>query len=644
MHSPRPESLIRRLLRDSAYVLPGLPIALFGTSLLLTLLVVSIATAPLWVGALVLPLTLVTASEFAELSRRRLRIWGAVLDPVSYLPRDRGISGRLRPVGDPRRWLDLIFEMVLALPVRLVTFVVALLWILMGPVGITYFFWSRFIPGERGLIRLLELVGPALVPDSEFWQYLLDSAVFFILGVVFLVTLPAVMRGLAALDALLATSLLGAGGRGRLIPLEHPQAHPLERTLSRVAAPPPGFQTSQEQESSASFSAAAWSWIGICFAAVVGFAVAWPLTSSIYGVHPAFSLVLTLSHCLSLVLTLKFPWAGIGASVMVSAALMGATADAGVGVWPWPVTAMLIQFGVILVAALREPWYCAASGWAASALLTAAAIVTAAPGLPEGAVSTGIVFASVGVGVAVLGSLTRQWIRDADRLEVSERTSAQQSRRRRELEERNRIARELHDVVAHSMSVISVQAATARYRLPAITPEAQQEFEEIARSSRQALGEMRMLLGTLRSEEEAPTGPTPGLADIYSLVEATRASGTPIRVTGLDVVEASSAVGLAAYRMVQEGLSNALRHAPSSTIEVSAELLGGPDEPGAPSDTRHLLLQVRNTAPPHPVSVPAPGAGLGLDGIRERVSAVGGTVETGETPDGGYFIRASFPL
>ncbi|MCH8562878.1 sensor domain-containing protein [Nesterenkonia sp. LB17] len=641
MHSPRPESLTRRLLRDSAYVLPGLPIALFGASLLMTLLAVSIATAPLWVGALVLPLALVTASEFAELSRRRLRIWGAVLAPVSYRPRDPGLAGRLRPVADPRRWLDLIFEMILALPVRLVTFVVAALWILMGPVGLTYFFWSRFIPGERGLIRILELIEPALVPASGFWQYVLDAAVFFILGVVFLVTLPAVMRGLAALDALLATSLLGAGGRGRLIPLEHPQAHPLERTLSRAAVGRPGARV---EESSASFSAAAWSWIGICFAAVVLFVVAWPLTTTVYGIHPAFALVLTLGHCLSLVLTLKFPWAGIGASVLVSAALMGATAEAGVGIWPWPVTAMLIQCGVILVAALREPWYCAASGWAASALLTFAAIVMAAPELPDGAVSTGIVFASVGGGVAVLGSLTRQWIRDADRLEVSERTSAQQSRRRRELEERNRIARELHDVVAHSMSVISVQAATARYRLPSITPEAQQEFEEIARSSRQALGEMRMLLGTLRSEEEAPTGPTPGLAEIYSLVEATRASGTPIRVTGLDVVEASSAVGLAAYRMVQEGLSNALRHAPSSTIEVSAELIGESDKDSEPADTRHLLIQVRNTAPPHPVSVPAPGAGLGLEGIRERVSAVGGTVETGETPDGGYFIRASFPL
>lgn len=641
MHSPRPESLTRRLVRDSAYVLPGLPIALFGASLLLTLLAVSVATAPLWVGALVLPLTLVTGSEFAELSRRRLRIWGAELAPVSYRPRDAGFAGRMRPVADPRRWLDLIFEMILALPVRLVTFVVAVLWILMGPVGLTYFFWSRFIPGERGLIRLLELIGPALVPAGEFWQYALDSAVFFILGVVFLVTLPAVMRGLAALDALLAMSLLGAGGRGRLIPLEHPQAHPLERSLSRAAAGRPG---SRVQESSASFSAAAWSWIGICFAAVVLFVVAWPLTTTVYGIHPAGAFLITLGHCLSLVLTLRLPWYGIGASVLVSAALMGATADAGVGVWPWPVTAMLIQCGVILVAALRAPWYCAASGWAASALLTAAAMIMVAPQLPEGAVSTGIVFASVSAGVVVLGSLTRKWIRDADRLVVSERTSAQQSRRRRELEERNRIARELHDVVAHSMSVISVQAATARYRLPSITEEAQQEFEEIARSSRQALGEMRMLLGTLRSEEEAPTGPTPGIAEIHSLVEATRASGTPIRVTGLDGVEASSAVGLAAYRMVQEGLSNALRHAPSSTIEVNAELIGEAEGPTAGVIPQHLLIQVRNTAPPHPVSVPAPGAGLGLEGIRERVSAVGGTVETGETPDGGYFVRAALPL
>jgi signal transduction histidine kinase len=639
MQRVRPDSLIRRLLRDSAYVLPGLPIALFSASLLLSLLAVSIVTAPIWVGALVLPLTLVTASEFAELSRRRLQRWGAILAPVSYRPRRAGLGGRLAPVADARRWLDLVFETVLALPVRLVTFTVALIWIVMGPVGITYFFWSSFVPGERGLILLLELIVPGLVPTQEIWQYVLDSLVFLILGVVFLVTLPAVMRGLAALDALLATSLLGARGRGRLVPLEHPQAHPLERTLSRVAV---GHPPSRPQDSESSFSAASWSWIGICFAAVVLFLVSWPLTTNIYGVHPAFAMVLTLAHCLSLVLTLKFPWAGIGASVMASAAMMGATGESGVGIWPWPVTAMLIQCGVILVAALRLPWYCAASGWAASALLTVAATVMAAPRLPEGAVSTGIVFASVGIGVVVLGSLTRQWILDADRLEESERTSAQQSRRRRELEERNRIARELHDVVAHSMSVISVQAATARYRLPAITAEAQQEFEEIARSSRQALGEMRMLLGTLRSDDQVPTGPTPGLAEIYSLVEATRASGTPIRVTGLDVVEASSAVGLAAYRMVQEGLSNALRHAPSSTIEVSAELLG--DDSADPTDTRHLLIQVRNTAPPHPVSVPAPGAGLGLEGIRERVSAVGGTVETGDTPDGGYFIRASFPL
>ncbi|MGJ9425877.1 sensor histidine kinase [Nesterenkonia halotolerans] len=639
MQRVRPESLTRRLVRDGAYVLPGLPIAVFSASLLLSLMGVSILTAPLWVGALVLPLALVTASEFAELSRRRLRRWGAVLAPVTYRSRRPGLGGRLGPVADPRRWLDLIFETLLALPVRLVTFLVAILWIVMGPAGITYFFWSRFIPGERGLIELLELIEPALVPADEIWQYVLDSAVFLILGVVFLVTLPAVMRGLAALDALLATSLLGAGGRGRLIPLEHPQAHPLERTLSRAAR---GRSEPRPEEEDASFSAAAWSWIGISFAAVVLLAVSWPLTVSIYGVHPALAMVLTLAHCLTLVLTLRFPWAGIGASVLVSAALMGATAESGVGIWPWPVTAMIIQSGVILVAALRRPWYCAASGWAASALLTAAAIVMAAPRLPAGAVSTGIVFASVSAGVVVLGSLTRQWLVDADRLEESERTSAQQSRRRRELEERNRIARELHDVVAHSMSVISVQAATAQYRLSSITPEAQQEFEEIARSSRQALGEMRMLLGTLRSDEEVPTGPTPGLAEIYSLVEATRASGTPIRVIGLDVVEASSAVGLAAYRMVQEGLSNALRHAPSATIEVSAEVLE--HDASAPDGTRHLLIQVRNTAPPHPVSVPAPGAGLGLEGIRERVGAVGGTVETGETPDGGYYIRASFPL
>ncbi|GAA1182095.1 MULTISPECIES: sensor histidine kinase [Nesterenkonia] len=613
--------MIRRLLRDCAYVLPGLPIAVFGFSLLISLTAASIVTAPLWFGALLLPLTLIVASGFAELSRRRLWLWGAIPEPVVYRPRGPGMAGMLKLLSDPRRWLDLVFESVIALPVRLVTFVIAVLWIAMGPAGITYFFWSRFLPGERGLIQLLELIAPAVLPAGDVSRYLLDSAVFLIIGVIFLVTLPALMHGLAWLDAVLATSLLGAGGRGRLPDGGSP-------TQEAPAIEPSALSTG------ASFSAQAWSWMGAVFAAVVLCAVGWPVTAAVYQVNVAGAMVLTIAHCGALVLTLRHQWSGVGLSLVAAAALMGATAESGVGVWPWPVTVLLTQCGVLLVAALRRRWYCAASGWAASALLTAAAVLAAAPEVPSGALSTAIVFASVSAGVVLLGSLTRQWILNAGRLQASEEDSAQQTQRRRELEERNRIARELHDVVAHSMSVISVQAATAKYRTPGIGESAQREFDEIARSSRQALGEMRMLLGILRGEDEAPTGPTPGLEDIGQLVESTRASGATIRAHGLGALpEIPSAVGLAAYRLVQEALSNALRHAPGSTVEVTARVADG-----------RLRLSVVNSVPPTGDLVPAPGAGLGLAGIRERVSAVGGEVETGPTPEGGFCVEARLPL
>ncbi|WP_258933407.1 histidine kinase dimerization/phosphoacceptor domain-containing protein [Nesterenkonia pannonica] len=127
----------------------------------------------------------------------------------------------------------------------------------------------------------------------------------------------------------------------------------------------------------------------------------------------------------------------------------------------------------------------------------------------------------------------RLWILSAGRVEAAEASSAQQDRRRQELEERNRIARELHDVVAHSMSVISVQASTAPYRNPQVDEVSRQEFADIAASSRQALSEMRSLLSILRDESEAPTAPEPGIEDIDALIESTRASGAPIDYWGL---------------------------------------------------------------------------------------------------------------
>ncbi|WP_010524472.1 sensor histidine kinase [Nesterenkonia sp. F] len=637
-----PVSMLRRLTRDAAYVLPGLPIAIFGFSLLVSLFALSLATSVLWIGALLLPATLILASGFAELSRRRLRVWGAAPAPVRYRPRTAGVAGLVRLIGDPRRWLDLVFEAVIALPVRLATFAVALIWIVGAPAELTYFLWSLLVPGERGLIALLEVVQPALVPVGDLARYAVDSGAHFLLGVVLLVTLPMVLRGLAVFDAALATSLLGSGGRGRPRPPEPGEVDDPEGAGDVDADDGHGGRRSAAavEEAQASFSAAAWSWIGTSFSAVVLLAVGWPLTSVLYEVPAAIAMVLVLLHCAALLLTLRHAWAGLAVGLLASAAMMSATASAGVVVWPWPVTTMITQSAVLLVAALTRRWFCAAGGWAAGALLTAGTMLAVAPELPVGSVSTSTVFVAVSAAVVVLGILTHQWILDAGRLEVSERTSAQQTRRRRELEERNRIARELHDVVAHSMSVVSVQASTAPYRLPSLDEEARGEFAEIARSSRRALSEMRMLLGILRGEDDAPTGPAPGVEEIGELVESTRASGATIAVRGVEELpEIPSAVGIAAYRLVQEALSNALRHAPGARIDVAASVDNG--DGGAAG--RSLRIEVSNTAPGGDAAA-SPGAGMGLHGIRERVGAVGGSVEAGPSDDGGFAVRASLPL
>lgn len=618
----------RRVGRDTAYVLPGLPIAIFSFSLLLVLLSTSLATVVVWLGALLLPLTLVIASAFAALSRSRLRHWGTEPGVVTYRTAGPGLMGKLRLVADPRRWLDLVFEMLIAFPLRLITFVVAVVWLAAAPAGLTYFFWSLFLPDERSFLQLLELIDADLVPDSASGQYLLDAGAHFAVGLIFFITIPLVMRALAILDATLTTALLGTG----IIAAESSSRPRAARAGDGAASP-----------EVVSFSAAAWSWIGASFSAVVLLAVGWPVTSAVYSVNAAVAMALVGLHCASVVLTLRWVWPGLGASLAASAGLMMVTAGAEVAVWPWPVTVMITQCAVLAVAALAAPWYCAASGWCAGALVTLGALLLSSPEIPPGALSTGIVFVSVSAGVVLLGVLARLWILNAGRLEAAQRSSAEQDRRRKELEERNRIARELHDVVAHSMSVISVQAATAQYRNPDINDAARQEFREIASSSRQALAEMRMLLSILRGDDDVPTAPEPGLEDLDSLIEATRASGTTIRYRGLgdsgekQVPRASSAVGLAAYRIIQEALSNALRHSPGAVVEVELEILHSTAGP-------QLMITVSNSAPPESNAIPAPGAGLGLEGIRERASAVGGHAATGPVEGGGFSVRASLPL
>jgi signal transduction histidine kinase len=202
-------------------------------------------------------------------------------------------------------------------------------------------------------------------------------------------------------------------------------------------------------------------------------------------------------------------------------------------------------------------------------------------------------------------------------------------------EERARIARELHDVVAHSMSIINVQAATARYRHPDFDAGALAEFEDIGVASRQALDEMRGLLDVLRDGDgPGEKRPQPRFEDLPELIAQAERAGMVVAFAstaergGAPVGEV---VGVVAYRIVQEALSNAIRHAPGSAVEVRCARRGDA-----------LELVIRN-APG--VQAPADGdAGYGLIGMAERAASVGGTVRSGATEDGGFEVIAVLPL
>jgi signal transduction histidine kinase len=210
--------------------------------------------------------------------------------------------------------------------------------------------------------------------------------------------------------------------------------------------------------------------------------------------------------------------------------------------------------------------------------------------------------------------------------------------------ERARIARELHDVVAHHISMIAVQAETARETTPGLSATGAQRLAEIAGTARAGLTEMRRLLGVLREDAggAAARHPQPGLRQLAELVDAARetsGAGARLIVSG-PVAAFDPGVELAAYRIVQEALTNARRHAPGTAVDVELRYGEGT-----------LLLQVRDNGPGPPAGHQAGGNGYdgasspghGLTGMRERATAAGGSLRTAAAPGGGFLVEATLP-
>jgi signal transduction histidine kinase len=331
-------------------------------------------------------------------------------------------------------------------------------------------------------------------------------------------------------------------------------------------------------------------------------------------------------------------WLALLLSPLVSAAWWGG--------WPWGPPQVLALLAVFCLAAVRQEraalwWMCALTliPWGVW-------LIVRIPD-PNGPASASLVFLTAAIAVDSVGSRLRTQRALAAQTELTETEQA----RLAVLEERTRIARELHDVVAHHMSLIAVRAETAPYRLPALPQEALEEFGALSSVARESMAEMRRLLGVLRQDrlEPAELEPQPELADVPALVDAARRAGVKISLSvPASLGKVPGGVGVCGYRIVQESLSNATQHAPGAPVTVSLEHSAGAVELRvANGPVPSLSRRSGSGSGSYSAAGPGPGGrgpGHGLTGMRERVTLLGGSLSAGPTPAGGFEVSAVLPL
>ncbi|MFD9517382.1 sensor histidine kinase [Streptomyces sp. NPDC059979] len=355
-----------------------------------------------------------------------------------------------------------------------------------------------------------------------------------------------------------------------------------------------------------------------------------------YKVFGAAVLGLSLLTSASVLLSMFRPmaawWLGL-----VTAALVAWVIHDHVGhgqSWPWTPAGPFTLAPLILMVALRVPPR--VTVWVIGITLSLAGLAEAVLRPPQsGTILAGaaILFGFVGI----LGYALRATRLARGKLVEQETLTEEERARRTLLEERSRIARELHDVVAHHMSVISIQAQVAPHLVENPSEELKENLAGIRGNALEALTELRRVLGVLRSEQPDdpanPHHPQPTLAELDGLVDNVRGAGLDVTTETAGIRRPlTPGVELTAYRIVQEALSNCLRHAPGSRVEV-----------GVAYGPRDLHLCIANTAPTRPAP-PSHGAGHGLLGMRERAGMLGGELAAGPRPDGGYEVSAVLPM
>jgi signal transduction histidine kinase len=351
-----------------------------------------------------------------------------------------------------------------------------------------------------------------------------------------------------------------------------------------------------------------------------------------YVHHPplgAWQVLLVIAVLTPLLLAARYPLLGwrIGWLALLLAPLVPAQWRGG---WPWGPAQVFVLLVVFCVAGVRyrRPvlWWM----WALSLIPWSLWLVRDLPDL-NGPITATVLFTA---GTIAVDSISSRWGAERALAAQTERTELERARRA-VLEERTRIARELHDVVAHHMSLIAVQAETAPYRLSDLPESARAEFTSLSGVAREALAEMRRLLGVLRSDEPAGLAPQPQLSDLPALVDAARRAGVTVELAVPRAMgDVPTGVALCAYRIVQESLSNASQHAPGAAVSVSVG-----------HDDGVVRLRVANG--PGGAAGPSqcePGSGHGLTGMRERVALLGGSLSAGPSAGGGFVVAAVLPL
>mgnify|MGYP005987703591 CR=1 FL=1 len=365
----------------------------------------------------------------------------------------------------------------------------------------------------------------------------------------------------------------------------------------------------------------------IVFVTAVLYSIAWPTLPVTHHVSGPLLPIVSALAAFPFVLVRINPALGWAVSAL-SALVIPAVFDRVQGYdYPWQVVHVLVLLTLLFAVALRSPRSVVLVSWLASMLVFFAYM----PG------SDGIGW-SVGLSAVVMFGLLVRWLVLSRRqLAQQEEVSELERTRRTILEEKAKIARDLHDVVAHHMSMVVVQAQSAQYRIDDVSPAAAKEFESIGATAREALNEIRGMLGVLRSDGQPwQDAPAPNALDLERTLRASLEAGMDLRWTVAGPVESvSDTTGLALYRILQESLSNAARHAPGAAVTVDI-MIG--------SST--VVMTVRNGASPTAdvrETIEFDSGGNGIPGMTDRARAAHGWLHAAALPDGGFEVAVHVP-